>query len=60
MADHSIQPIGVDSRDVIVPDVRVAADGTAKVPTCPGLGLAVDLDYIENCTETVERIERKK
>ncbi len=46
-------------RDVIVPEVSVAADGTAEVPPGPGLGFAVDLDYIEICTETVERIERK-
>ena len=44
-------------RDVIVPEVRVAADGTAEVPPGPGLGFAVDLDYIESCTEAVERIE---
>jgi len=59
MADHSIRPIGVDSRDVIVPEVRVAADGAAEVSSGPGLGFAVGLDYIESCTETVERIERK-
>ncbi len=46
-------------RDVIVPEVSVAADGTAEVPRGPGLGFAVDLDYLERCTETVERIERK-
>jgi hypothetical protein len=59
MAEHSIRPIGVDNGDVIVPEVRVAADGTAEVPSGPDLGFAVDLDYIESCNETVERIERK-
>jgi O-succinylbenzoate synthase len=46
-------------RDVIVPEVRVAADGTAEVPAGPGLGFAIDLDYLESCTEAVERIERE-
>jgi O-succinylbenzoate synthase len=46
-------------RDVIVPEVRVAADGTAEVPPGPGFGFVVDLDYIESCTEAVERIERE-
>jgi len=46
-------------RDVIGPEVNVASDGTAEVPLGPGLRVAVDLDYIESCTETVERIERK-
>src|SRR5262245_39031552 len=32
------------ARDVIVPEVRVAADGTAEVPPGPGLGFAVALD----------------
>jgi len=47
------------ANDVIVPEVSVAADGAAEVPPDPGLGFAVDLDYIESCAETVEWIERK-
>ena len=45
------------ARDLIVPEVVVASDGTAETPTAPGLGFQVDLDYIESCTQTVERIE---
>ena len=45
------------ARDVIVPEVSVAADGTAAVPHGRGLGFEVDLDYIENRTESMERIE---
>jgi o-succinylbenzoate synthase len=46
-------------RDVIVPEVLVAADGTVEVPHRPGIGFDVDLDYIERCTETVEKIGSK-
>lgn len=46
-------------RDVIVPEVLVAADGTVEVPRCPGLGFEVDLAYIERCTEASEQIHRK-
>lgn len=44
-------------RDVIVPEVRVARNGTAEVPRGAGLGCEVDLDYIESRTELVERIQ---
>ncbi len=47
------------ARDVISPEVRVAPDGTVEVPSGPGLGFEIDLDYITSHTETVERIERK-
>jgi O-succinylbenzoate synthase len=47
------------ARDLIVPDVMVAPDGTDETPTAPGLGFHVDLDYIESCTTTVEQINRK-
>jgi O-succinylbenzoate synthase len=46
-------------RDLIVPEVTVAADGTAAVPAGAGLGFEIDLAYIEKRTETAERIERK-
>jgi o-succinylbenzoate synthase len=39
-------------RDVISPEVVVASDGTVAVPEGPGLGFAVDLDFIERRTET--------
>jgi len=45
------------ARDLICPEVTIAADGTAEVPAGVGLGFQVDLDYIESCTETVERIQ---
>jgi O-succinylbenzoate synthase len=44
-------------RDVIVPPVEVAADGTVAVPTSPGLGFEVDLAFLESRTERLERIE---
>jgi O-succinylbenzoate synthase len=46
-------------RDVIYPEVTVAADGTVAVPNTVGLGFAVDLEYIERLTETRELISRK-
>ena len=45
------------ANDVIVPEVSVAADGAAEVPPASGLGFAVGLDYIDSCSETVERID---
>jgi O-succinylbenzoate synthase len=44
------------ARDVIVPDVTVADDGTVEVPRGPGIGFEIDLDFINANTETVERI----
>lgn len=46
------------ARDVIVPEVSVAPDGTVGVPRGPGLGFEIDLEYIEAHTQTLERIER--
>ena len=46
-------------RDLIVPEVTVAADGTVEVPRGPGLGFEVDLAYIDSRTETAECIDRK-
>ena len=45
-------------RDVIVPEVAVAADGTVEVPSGPGIGFDVDFAFIESCTETAEHIAR--
>jgi O-succinylbenzoate synthase len=47
------------ARDVIVPEVTVAADGTAEVPRGSGLGFEVDLAFIESCSQTAEQIERQ-
>jgi len=44
-------------RDVIVPEVKVASDGTVEVPQRRGLGFEVDLDYISSKTQTLERVE---
>ena len=44
-------------RDLIVPEVQVREDGTAQVPTDPGLGFNVDLDYIKSQSVTVERMD---
>ena len=43
-------------RDVIVPPVEVAADGTVAVPTSAGLGFEVDVAFLESRTEAVERL----
>jgi O-succinylbenzoate synthase len=45
------------ARDLIVPEVKVNKDGTVQVPTGPGLGFRVDIDYIKSQTVTVERID---
>jgi O-succinylbenzoate synthase len=47
------------ARDVIVPPVTVSADGVVDVPQDPGLGFAVDQEYLEMNTENVERIKIK-
>jgi O-succinylbenzoate synthase len=44
------------TRDVIVPEVLVASDGTVAVPDGIGLGFQLDLDFIESQTETREVI----
>ena len=43
-------------RDVIVPPVEVAADGTVAVPTSAGLGFDVDVAFLESRTVSVERL----
>jgi O-succinylbenzoate synthase len=43
-------------RDVVVPAVEVAGDGTVAVPTSPGLGFEVDTAFLESRTESVERL----
>jgi O-succinylbenzoate synthase len=40
------------ARDIISPEVTVAADGTVAVPEKAGLGFEVDSDYIDHLTET--------
>jgi o-succinylbenzoate synthase len=46
------------ARDIIVPPVEVAADGTVEVPRGPGLGVEVDMPYVEERTDAVERFAR--
>ena len=48
------------ARDVIVPEVIVAPDGTVEVPRGDGLGFDVDMSYIDDRTESVEFIERNR
>ncbi len=43
-------------RDIIVPPVEVAADGTVAVRHLPGLGFEVDVAFVESRTEGVERL----
>jgi o-succinylbenzoate synthase len=47
------------ARDVIVPEVDVAPDGTVNVPHGFGLGFEVDHDYIAHCSETVQVMNSK-
>ena len=44
------------ARDIIVPEVEVASDGTVEVPTGAGLGFVIDRDYVSARTENVERL----
>ena len=44
------------ARDIISPSVVVGKDGTVDVPSEAGLGFEVDLDYVEECTEHIDRI----
>jgi O-succinylbenzoate synthase len=46
-------------KDIIDPEVTVAADGTVEVPKQAGLGFDIDLESIQNTTEKVETITRK-
>jgi O-succinylbenzoate synthase len=46
------------ARDLIVPEVQVTRDGMVQVPSGPGLGFEVDLDYINSQTDTVERMDK--
>jgi o-succinylbenzoate synthase len=48
------------ARDIISPEVTVAADGTVAVPDSVGLGFDVDLDLIDRLTETREYISPMK
>jgi len=48
------------AKDVIVPEVAVAADGTVEGPKGPGLGFEVDLDYIAYKTISIEQVEGPK
>jgi O-succinylbenzoate synthase len=43
-------------RDVVLPPVEVAADGTITVPTAPGFGFELDMPFVESRTESVERL----
>jgi o-succinylbenzoate synthase len=43
-------------RDIVVPPVEVAANGTVAVPTAPGLGHEIDVAFLESRTESVERL----
>jgi O-succinylbenzoate synthase len=45
------------ARDIVSPVATVAADGTAFVPVAPGIGVDVDVEYIEACSESMDRIE---
>ena len=46
------------ARDVIKPEVTVSPEGMVEVPTGAGLGFELDLDYIEDLTESADQIDR--
>jgi len=46
------------ARDIIAPEVDVAGDGTVAVPDGPGFGYEIDMAYLEERTEAVERFAR--
>lgn len=46
-------------RDVIVPDVKVSEHGTVEVPSTNGIGFDVDWEYLEERTDSVEKITPK-
>jgi len=48
------------ARDIIAPEVEVAADGTIAVPRAPGLGFDVDVPFLESRSEAVERLGRPR
>jgi O-succinylbenzoate synthase len=48
------------ARDIIAPEVEVAADGTVAVPAGPGLGFEVDVPFLESHSEAVERLARPR
>jgi O-succinylbenzoate synthase len=48
------------ARDIIAPEVEVAADGTVAVPQATGLGFEVDVPFLESHSEGVERLARPR
>ncbi|PYS37249.1 MAG: o-succinylbenzoate synthase, partial [Acidobacteria bacterium] len=48
------------AKDVIVPEVIVAADGTVEVPQGSGLGFEVDLDYIQDQTVEETKLQNRE
>jgi O-succinylbenzoate synthase len=47
------------ARDIIFPEVTVAADGMIEVPDRVGLGFEVDMNFVNSRTETLELIKRR-
>jgi O-succinylbenzoate synthase len=46
------------TRDIVDPPLTIASDGTAAVPTGPGIGVEVDVDYIDAHAQSIDRMER--
>jgi o-succinylbenzoate synthase len=44
------------TRDIIAPPVEVSPEGTIAVPTTPGFGYEIDLDYLQSITVREEAI----
>ena len=47
------------TRDLVTPPVTLGAGGKVEVPTGPGLGIEIDLDYLTQQTFTTDRHERR-
>lgn len=45
-------------RDVLTAPISLSPDGTIPVPDGPGVGVDVDLDFLEERTESVDRLAR--
>ena len=47
------------ARDIVTPEWTMDAEGMVHVPTAPGLGVAIDTDFIESLTVQNARAERR-
>jgi O-succinylbenzoate synthase len=46
-----------DTREIVTPDAASHSDGTAPVPVGSGIGMDVEVEYVDACSESVDRTE---